>query len=143
MSIGDFSASSGLSPKRLRTYAAIGLLTPAAVDPDTAYRYYSSGQLGDARLIDALRDAGIRVVLTRALGVGPEVPLDSSSRPVTPGDRLLLCSDGLFNHVPDDELAEVLRAGNSPRTAVDILLELGLARGGEDNLSVVVTDVRA
>src|SRR4051812_22308374 len=59
MSIGDFSARSGLSPKRLRSYAAIGLLTPAAVDPDTAYRYYSPGQLGDARLIDALRDAGI------------------------------------------------------------------------------------
>src|SRR5690348_18292563 len=59
MSIGDFSARSGLSPKRLRSYAASGLLTPAAVHPDTAYRYYSPGQLGNARLIDALRDAGI------------------------------------------------------------------------------------
>jgi serine/threonine protein phosphatase PrpC len=84
-----------------------------------------------------------RVVLTRALGVGPEVPLDTSSRPVEPGDRLLLCSDGLFNHVPDDELAALLRAEETPWAAADALLELGLARGGEDNLSVVVADVRA
>jgi len=348
MSIGDFSALSGLSPKQLRSYAASGLLPPAAVDPYTAYRYYSPGQLQDARLIDALREAGIplaeisvllgdrdpsrlagwadrvrddaerrhealdqalallgrtdrlpsgrnpvpyldcagrtdiglvrennedaivtgrrlvavadglgghaggelasrlatelvaatftggsldelttavraanfavwergsgtaetegmgttmvaaglvdggslavvhagdsrayllrdgalqrltedhtvaaqmvrdgelteaeaaghphRVVLTRALGVSPEVPLDASSRPVAPGDRLLLCSDGLFNHVPDDELAALAAARTSPQAAVDALLELGLSRGGEDNLSVVVADVRA
>jgi protein phosphatase len=348
MSIGDFSARSGLSPKRLRSYAASGLLTPAAVHPDTAYRYYSPAQLGDARLIDALRDAGIplaeisvllrdrdpsrlarwadrvrddaerrhealdqalallgcadrplpgrnpvpylecagrtdiglvrennedailtgrrlvavadglgghaggelasrlateliaasftggsldelatavraanfavwergsstaesegmgttmvaaglvddgalavvhagdsrayllrdgslrrltedhtvaaqmvrdgelteaeaaghphRVVLTRALGVSPEVPLDAASHPVGPGDRLVLCSDGLFNHVPDDELAALALSEGGPQAAVDALLELGLARGGEDNLSVVVADVRA
>src|SRR4051794_39246908 len=352
MSIGDFSGLSGLSPKRLRSYAASGLLPPAAVDPVTAYRYYAPGQLPDARLIDALRRAGIplagilpilrdrspsrlagwaghvradavrkqealaqaralltpgnlpgatgrgrrtgmtqlhtagrthvghvrennedafvtgerlvavadglgghaggelasrmatelisatftggspdelsaavraanwavwergsssaetegmatticaaglmedgvlavvhvgdtraylarngslerltedhtvtaqmvrageltpeeavdhphRVVLTRALGVGPEVPLDSSTRPVSPGDRLLLCSDGLFNHVPDDELGALLRWEASPQALVDTLLELGLSRGGEDNLSVVVADVCA
>ncbi|NYJ06645.1 protein phosphatase 2C domain-containing protein [Petropleomorpha daqingensis] len=348
MPIGDFSARSGLSPKQLRSYAASGLLTPAAVDPYTAYRYYSPAQLGDARLIDALRDAGIplaeislllrdrdpgrlrawaarvrddaerrhealdqalallgcaadrptgrntmayldcagrtdiglvrennedaivtgsrfvavadglgghaggevasrlatelvaasftggsldelatavraanfavwergsstagsegmgttlvaaglvgdgvlgvvhvgdsraylvrdgglqrltedhtvaaqmvrdgelteadavghphRSVLTRALGVGPDVPLDAVERAVVPGDRLVLCSDGLFNHVPDDELAALALSGASPQAAVDTLLELGLARGGEDNLSVVVADVRA
>jgi serine/threonine protein phosphatase PrpC len=48
-----------------------------------------------------------------------------------------------YYSVPDDELAVLLAAGNSPQTAVDTLLELGLARGGEDNLSVVVADVRA
>ena len=82
-------------------------------------------------------------VLTRALGVGPEVQLDAVSRSVEPGDRLVLCSDGLFNHVPDDELALLARSESSPQAAVYALLELGLARGGEDNLSVVVADVRA
>src|SRR5690348_18062495 len=67
MSIGDFSGLSGLSPKRLRSYAATGLLTPAAVDPETAYRYYAPGQLGDARLIDALRQAGIPLAEIRLL----------------------------------------------------------------------------
>lgn len=44
MAIGEFSERSGLSAKRLRTYAAEGLLAPAAVDPVSGYRYYSPGQ---------------------------------------------------------------------------------------------------
>jgi serine/threonine protein phosphatase PrpC len=59
MPIGEFSARSGLSAKRLRTYAAEGLLTPAAIDPASGYRYYSPGQLSEARVIDALRQAGV------------------------------------------------------------------------------------
>ena len=59
MSIGEFSAMSGLSPKRLRSYAVTGVLVPAVVDPDSAYRYYSPGQLEHAQLIDALRQAGM------------------------------------------------------------------------------------
>ena len=59
MAIGEFSDRSGLSAKRLRTYAAEGLLAPAAVDPGSGYRYYSQGQLADARVIDALRKAAV------------------------------------------------------------------------------------
>src|SRR4051794_35787799 len=59
MPIGEFSELSGLSPKRLRSYAAAGLLVPAAVDSGSGYRYYAPGQLRDARLIDALRRAGV------------------------------------------------------------------------------------
>ena len=59
MTIGEFSDRSGLSAKRLRTYAAEGLLTPAAVGPSSGYRYYSPGQLADAQVIDALRQAGV------------------------------------------------------------------------------------
>lgn len=59
MPIGAFSEQSGLSPKRLRTYAAAGLLVPAAVDPDTGYRYYAPDQLREARVIDALRRAEV------------------------------------------------------------------------------------
>jgi protein phosphatase len=350
MSIGDFSGLSGLSPKRLRSYAASGLLPPAAVDPDSAYRYYSPTQLGDARLIDALRQAGIplaeievllrersadrldgwaghvradarrrqealalalelldrgaggrplvegktmpylhcagrtdigwvrqenqdailtgeelvavadglgghaggavastlatgllsagftggsldelttgvraanwvvrqraadspelegmgttmcaaglladgtlalvnvgdsraylahegsvrrltedhtvaaelvrngeltpaeaaghpqRHILTRALGMGPGLQIDASCRPAAPGDLLLLCSDGLFNLVPDDEIGSQLVSGSTPQETVDALVELALARGGDDNVSVVVAEVCA
>ena len=62
LTIGEFSKASGLSPKRLRSYAADGLLVPAAVDAGTGYRYYSPSQLGDAELIDALRRAGVPLV---------------------------------------------------------------------------------
>lgn len=349
MSIGDFSGLSGLSPKRLRSYAASGVLSPAAVDPDTAYRYYSGGQLQDARLIDALRQAGVplaeiklllrdrrparldgwagrvradarrrqealaqalalltsddvtrtmertampslqsagrtdvgrvrennedaivsdkqliavadglgghaggelasrlatelvaasftgssldelatavraanwavwerssstaelegmatticaagllddgmlavvhvgdsraylarggslqrltedhtvaaqmvrdgelteaeaaghpqRSILTRALGAGPDVRLDATARPVEPGDRLLLCSDGLFNEMADDELGSLVFTEGTPQAAADALLERALSRGGRDNVSVVVADVCA
>jgi protein phosphatase len=59
MPIGEFADRSGLSQKRLRTYAAAGLLVPAAVDSDSGYRYYAPGQLRDARVIDALRRADV------------------------------------------------------------------------------------
>ncbi|HEY1652540.1 MAG TPA: MerR family transcriptional regulator [Acidimicrobiales bacterium] len=66
MAIGEFSERSGLSAKRLRTYAAEGLLAPAAVDPTSGYRYYSPGQLADARVIDALRQANLPLADIRA-----------------------------------------------------------------------------
>jgi serine/threonine protein phosphatase PrpC len=66
MAIGEFSGRSGLSPKRLRTYAAEGLLAPAAVDPGSGYRYYSPGQLADAQVIDALRQAGVPLAEIRS-----------------------------------------------------------------------------
>lgn len=66
MAIGEFSERSGLSAKRLRMYAAEGLLVPAAVDPGSGYRYYSPGQLADARVIDALRQASVPLADIRA-----------------------------------------------------------------------------
>ncbi|MBO0772626.1 MAG: protein phosphatase 2C domain-containing protein [Actinobacteria bacterium] len=61
LAIGEFAARSGLSAKVLRSYAAAGLLVPAAVDPWSGYRYYAPGQLPEARLIRLLRQAGIPV----------------------------------------------------------------------------------
>jgi protein phosphatase len=66
MAIGEFSERSGLSAKRLRSYAAEGLLAPAAVDPGSGYRYYSPGQLADAQVIDALRQANVPLADIRA-----------------------------------------------------------------------------
>lgn len=59
LAIGEFSARCGLSVKVLRTYAAEGLLVPAAVDAWSGYRYYARHQLPTARLIRQLRRAGI------------------------------------------------------------------------------------
>jgi DNA-binding transcriptional MerR regulator len=69
MEIGRFSAVSGLSVPALRHYDEIGILKPASVDPQTAYRRYHPDQLGDARLICSLRGVDlpleeIRAVLT-------------------------------------------------------------------------------
>jgi PPM family protein phosphatase len=66
MAIGEFSERSGLSTKRLRTYGSEGLLAPAAVDASSGYRYYSPGQLAEAQVIDALRQAGVPLADIRA-----------------------------------------------------------------------------
>lgn len=59
MSIGEFASLSRLSPKALRIYDELGLLTPARVDDGSGYRYYTFSQLDRAGLIAALRQLQI------------------------------------------------------------------------------------
>jgi serine/threonine protein phosphatase PrpC len=83
MSIGEFSERAGLSPKRLRSYAAAGLLLPAAIDSSSGYRYYSPEQMREARLIDALRTAGVALAEIGPLLGDPSVErLDAWTRQV-------------------------------------------------------------
>ncbi len=58
LKIGDFSKLSRVSIRMLRHYDELGLLTPASIDPFTAYRYYSEEQLPVASRINALKDMG-------------------------------------------------------------------------------------
>jgi PPM family protein phosphatase len=82
-------------------------------------------------------------VLTRALGVGPDVELDSASHPIAEGDRVVVASDGLFNEVPNDEIASLIAATDDPQATADTLIDMALSRGGRDNISVVIADVSA
>jgi protein phosphatase len=79
--------------------------------------------------------------LTRALGVGPDIELDSAAQPAEEGDRLLLGTDGLFNEVGNDEIASMMAATEDRQATADALVELALARGGRDNVAVVVADI--
>jgi serine/threonine protein phosphatase PrpC len=76
-------------------------------------------------------------VLSRAVGVQPEVELEAVTDEAQAGDVFLLCSDGLTRMAPDAELASVLN-GRSPRAAAEQLVALCLERGAPDNVSVVV-----
>jgi len=89
------------------------------------------------------RDHPHRGVLTRALGVGPDVELDSATHRVVEGDRLLVCSDGLSNEVPNDEIASLMAATEDVQATADTPVELALTRGGRDNVSVVVAQICA
>ena len=82
-----------------------------------------------------------RSVLTRALGVGPNVEIDGAAHAAVDGDRLLLCTDGLFSEVPNDEIASLMTATEDLEATADALVELALTRGGRDNVSVVVADI--
>ena len=90
---------------------------------------------------DAAREHPHRHVLTRALGVRPRVEPDLAELGLQPGDVFVLCSDGLTNHVHDDEIAKVLSSRLAPAEACERLIDLANARGGEDNITVVLLRV--
>lgn len=83
-----------------------------------------------------------RNILTRALGVGPTVDVDASSHAIEDGDRLLVCSDGLFNEISDEEMTSMLTTNADVHAAADALVERALSNGGRDNVTVVVADIR-
>jgi protein phosphatase len=90
---------------------------------------------------DEAADHPRRNVLTRALGVDAEVNVDSWSVEPHPRDRFLLCSDGLFNELHDDQISAVLRRLSAPGEAARELVRLATEAGGRDNITVVLVDV--
>jgi len=84
-----------------------------------------------------------RNIVTRALGVDPEVPVDQFMLDASPGDRFLLCSDGLFRELSDDQISSLLRRLADPEEAARQLVKEAKEQGGNDNITVVVVDVVA
>ncbi len=84
-----------------------------------------------------------RSVITRALGSDPNMVADAFEVEASPGDRLLLCTDGLTGMVEDAAIAEVLRTAPSPKAAVARLIAAANDAGGHDNITVVVVDIGA
>lgn len=81
-------------------------------------------------------------IITRSLGPSPGVKVDIEGPfPVLPGDRFLLCSDGLTGLVDDSEIGPLVAALN-PDLAARVLVDLANLRGGPDNITVIVVDVR-
>ena len=82
-----------------------------------------------------------RSMITRALGIEPDVEVDLYPVGMVSGDRILLCSDGLTGMVSEDELETVLGHEPNPTTAARRLVAAANAAGGIDNITVVVIDV--
>src|SRR3954451_15565797 len=82
-----------------------------------------------------------RSIITRALGVDASVEVDVYPVELVPGDRLLLCSDGLTGMVAPDDIAAALRRESDPARAASQLVDAANASGGEDNIPVVVVAV--
>ena len=100
----------------IETYLAHGVVTPAAAKthPD-------------------------RHVLTKAIGIAHSAEPDHSTYTLAPSDTLLLCSDGLTKMLEDADIADIMtRAQGDPTRICDRLIDTALARGGEDNVTVIV-----
>jgi PPM family protein phosphatase len=78
-----------------------------------------------------------RSVITRAIGTGPMIEADLLQFNKKPGDVWLICSDGLFNMLEDQEIEKILLLLKGEE-AIDKLLELTLERGAEDNVSILL-----
>jgi serine/threonine protein phosphatase PrpC len=83
----------------------------------------------------------LKNVVTRALGGSPHVSVDLIEVPLRPGDRYLLCSDGLTGMVADEEIHEFFLAEPVPEPAVRRLVALANERGGVDNITAIIVDV--
>src|SRR5580658_9267045 len=82
-----------------------------------------------------------RHILTRALGVTPDVEVDLWEVHVRTGDRLLLCSDGLSNELDLATIGQMLASVRDPRRCARALVKAANDHGGGDNITVVVIDV--
>jgi len=81
-----------------------------------------------------------RAIITRALGIEADVEVDIYDVDLRPGDRLLLCSDGLTNMVRDQQLEAMLREQSDPQQAAEMMVDAANAAGGDDNITVVIVD---
>lgn len=82
-----------------------------------------------------------RNVLYRALGQAEMVDADLISAPIPNSGYLVLCSDGLWGLVPEDEMANIISSSDSPQKASQSLLEAANAAGGPDNISVIIIEI--
>ncbi|MGC5018754.1 PP2C family protein-serine/threonine phosphatase [Micromonospora sp. DT47] len=80
-----------------------------------------------------------RSLLTRALD-GRDIDPEYSVRQVLPGDRYLICSDGLSGVVSADTIGDTLREYTDPQQCVERLVQLALRGGGPDNITVIIAD---
>lgn len=107
----------------------------------------------DDTLVQALVDQGVltseearghpqRAIVTQAVQGRDFVPTGAVLEAL-PGDRFLLCSDGLSDYVPDDAIEQALVSFPDPQQCVERLVKLALLAGAPDNVTVLVADVLA
>ena len=79
----------------------------------------------------------MRNVITRAVGTEEQIDIDLIVEERRKGDLWLICSDGLYGMVPDEQIEATL-AAHTPKRAADLLMEMALNAGGRDNISLVI-----
>lgn len=114
-----------------------GELAPVTEDHSLVAELVRSGDLTRAQASEHPQ----KNLITRALGAEDEVQVDTAVLPIEPDDRILLCSDGLTDMVPETKVGELLAAPD-PEAAAIALIKAALDAGGADNVTVVIVDVR-
>src|SRR5690606_38000217 len=122
-----------------RTYRlARGVLEQISVDHSEVQELIDAGTVTRAQAAHHPR----RHVVTRAIGAAGGIDVDYWLLPVSRGDRMLVCSDGLTGELSDHDVTTTLLAESDPQAAAERLVAQAVRAGGRDNVTVVVVDVR-
>jgi serine/threonine protein phosphatase PrpC len=114
-----------------------GELTLLTEDHTLVQRMVHEGELTP----EEAEDHPHRNILTRVLGVDGAVAVDEGVLELRPGDRLLLCTDGLSGMVRDAEIRDLLERIGDPQNAAELLVNAANRAGGVDNITAVVLDI--
>jgi PPM family protein phosphatase len=114
-----------------------GELRRVTTDHSLVEELIQAGELTEAQAEDDPR----RSMITRTIGIEPEVDVDLYPVQVAGGDRLLICSDGLTGMVDEDAIASILRDEPDPNAASLKLVDAANRGGGLDNITALVVDV--
>jgi protein phosphatase len=115
-----------------------GELTQLTEDHTLVQRLVQEGRLSE----EEAEHHPQRSIITRALGIEDTLEVDSMILELNDGDRVLMCSDGLTSMLNHQAIEQVLREEGEPQAAADRLVDLANDRGGEDNITVLLVDIR-
>ena len=89
--------------------------------------------------VDEAHEAGIGDnILTRSIGLDPNVEIDVGDQHLRAGDLYLMCSDGLCGRVPDETIGGIMQALDDLQAIAEALLQAALDAGGRDNISLIL-----
>ena len=123
-----------------RTYRMCAdVLEQISVDHSVVQELIESGMITREQATTDVK----RNIITRAIGAGSSGEPDYWYVPAEPGDRILVCSDGLTGELSDDRIRLILAAESDPQRAATRLVHEALLHGGRDNVTAVVVDAVA
>ena len=96
-------------------------------------------RLGEVRKEDA-KDHPDKNIITRAVGVVPELSVDFFEVELKPGDTVLMCSDGLTNMIEDEEIKKIVLGQRDIVEKAEKLIDTANENGGKDNITVVLIE---
>lgn len=114
-----------------------GILTRVSVDHSEVQELITAGKL----TVEEAKQYPRRNVVTRSLGTDPAPQADVWVFPPTPGERFMVCSDGLPLEVDEETIAAVLSDQPDAQVAADTLVRDAVRAGGRDNVTVIVVDL--
>lgn len=131
--VGSFAYIANVGDSRTYLFRN-GVLSPITTDHSVVARLVAIGMIEPEDVYTHPQ----RNYVYRALGSTEDFQVDTYFQPLIPGDRLILCSDGLWEMVHDPELQSTLVETDFSQEACDRLVELANANGGEDNISIII-----